>query len=140
VFGCRCTSIERREVSGRTDTAGAKPVWWMLSNAAPPAVAVTKDWNRTRNTLALLRSEDLHTWELRSVVLHHPERQRHGFQYVDWLFDGDDLVVVSRTAFDDAEGGAHDYHDANYLTFHRVKDFRSRSMADSCVDPKSLGW
>jgi hypothetical protein len=71
---------------------------------------------------------------------HHPERQRHGFQYVDWLFDGDDLVVVSRTAFDDVEGGAHDYHDANYLTFHRVKDFRSRSMADSCVDPKSLGW
>jgi hypothetical protein len=70
----------------RTETAGAKPVWWMLSNAAPPA------------------------------------------------------VVVSRTAFDDAEGGARNYHDANSLTFHRVKDFRSRSMADSCVDPKSLGW
>ena len=124
----------------RTETAGAKPVWWMLSNAAPPVVAVTKDWNRMRNTLALLRSEDLRTWELRSVVLHHSERQRHGFQYVDWLFDGDDMVAVSRTAFDDAEGGAHNYHDANYLTFHRVKDFRSRSMADSCVDPKSLGW
>jgi len=47
---------------------------------------------------------------------------------------------VSRASFEEAEGGAHDYHDANYLTFHRVKDFRSRSMADSRVDPKSLGW
>ena len=75
-----------------------------------------------------------------ALASQEPGQQRHGFQYVDWLFDGDDLVVVSRTAFDDAEGGAHNYHDANYLTFHRVKDFRSRSMADSCVDPKSLGW
>lgn len=124
----------------RTEAAGAKPVWWMLSNAAPPGVAVKKDWSRLRNTLGLLKSEDLVTWELRSILLHHPERQRHGFQYVDWLFDGDDVVVVSRTAFDDAEGGARNYHDANYLTFHRVKDFRSRSMADSCVDPKGLGW
>ena len=124
----------------RTESAGAKPVWWTLSNAAPPAVAATKDWTRMRNTLGLLRSEDLRTWELRSVMLHHPDRHRHGFQYVDWLFDGDDLVAVSRTAFDDAEGGARNYHDANYLTFHRVRNFRSRSMADSCVDPKSLGW
>jgi hypothetical protein len=50
------------------------------------------------------------------------------------------LVAVSRTACDDVEGGARNYHDANFLTLHRVKDFRSRSMAESCVDPKSLGW
>ncbi len=42
-----------------------------------------------------------------------------GFQYVDWLFDGDDLIFVSRTAYN----GAHNYHDANHLTFHRVKNF-----------------
>ena len=124
----------------RTESAAAKPVWWMLSNAAPPAVPGKKDWSRLRNTLGLLRSEDLRTWELRSIILHHPERERHGFQYVDWLFDGDDVVAVSRTAFDDAEGGARTYHDANYLSFHRVRDFRARSMADSCVDPKTLGW
>lgn len=124
----------------RTESAGAKPVWWTLSNAAPPAANAERDRSRVRNTLCLLRSEDLRTWELRSVVLHHADRQRHGFQYIDWLFDGDDIVAVSRTAFGDAEGGARTYHDANYLTFHRVKDFRSRSMADSCFDPKSLGW
>lgn len=78
-----------------------------------------------RNTLALLHSADLHQWEVRRVLLHHPDRSRHGFQYADWQFDGDDLVAVCRTAFDDGEGGAHNFHDANFLTFHRFKDFRS---------------
>jgi hypothetical protein len=124
----------------RTESPGEQPVWWTLSNAVPPAAVVEKDRSRIRNTLCLLRSEDLRAWEVMSVVLHHADRMRHGFQYVDWLFDGDDLVAVSRTACDDAEGGARGFHDANYLTFHRVQDFRVRSMADSCVDPKSLGW
>ncbi|MFH1570345.1 MAG: exo-alpha-sialidase, partial [Gemmatimonadota bacterium] len=39
--------------------------------------------------------------------------------------DGEDLVVASRTAFDDGLGGAHNQHDANYLTFHRVAGFRA---------------
>lgn len=120
--------------------AGEKPVWWMLSNAVPPAFTGKSAWSQTRNTLVLARSEDLRTWEQRSILLHHPERGHHGFQYVDWLFDGDDIVAVSRTAFEDAEGGARNFHDANYLTFHRVKDFRARTMADSYVDPTRLGW
>ena len=39
--------------------------------------------------------------------------------------DSDDLVAVSRTAYDDYEGGAHSAHDANFLTFHRIKNFRT---------------
>jgi hypothetical protein len=78
-----------------------------------------------RNTLALLHSVDLREWEVRHVLLHHPDRSRHGFQYADWQFDGDDLVAVCRTAFDDGQGGAHNFHDANFLTFHRFRDFRS---------------
>ena len=61
----------------------------------------------------------------RELVLHHPDVEYHGFQYVDWLFDGDDLIVASRTAFDDGLGGAHNQHDANFLTFHRVVDFEA---------------
>jgi hypothetical protein len=53
--------------------------------------------------------------------------KRHGFQYADWQFDGDDIIAVVRTAFDDGEGGAHTYHDANFLTFHRWKNFRELS-------------
>ncbi len=48
----------------------------------------------------------------------------HGFQYVDWKFEGEDLIAVSRTAFDDGLGGAANYHDANFITFHRVCNFR----------------
>ena len=124
----------------RSESGDATPVWWMLSNAAAPAHAAKKDWSRLRNTLVLFRSVDLRTWERRSVVLHHPDRTKHAFQYVDWLFDGEDIVAVSRTAFDDPEGGSHGFHDANYLTFHRFENFRRLLPADSIVDPKSLGW
>jgi hypothetical protein len=79
-----------------------------------------------RNTLALTCSADLRNWEVRSVILYHPDVAQHGFQYVDWLFDGDDLIAACRTAFDDDTGGAHNNHDANYLTFHRVRGFRER--------------
>jgi hypothetical protein len=79
----------------------------------------------TRNTLALACSPDLRQWTVRTVVWHHPDVKTHGFQYVDWLFDGDDLILASRTAFDDDQGGAHNFHDANYLTFHRICGFRT---------------
>jgi hypothetical protein len=91
-----------------------------------------------RNTLALLCSANLRDWELRCVVLHHPDAKRRGFQYVDWLFDGDDLVAVSRTGHDDAWGGALKAHDANYLTFHRVSRFRTLTPGDSAVSVDEL--
>ena len=74
---------------------------------------------RVRNTLALTCSADLLHWEVRCLLLHHPDVAKHGFQYVDWLFDGEDIIAACRTAFDDAQGGAHNAHDANFLTFHR---------------------
>lgn len=84
-----------------------------------------------RNTLALTCSPDLREWTIRSILLYHPDVKNHGFQYVDWLFEGEDLIAVCRTAYDDAEGGAHNNHDANYLTFHRIQNFRTQTMADS---------
>jgi hypothetical protein len=84
-----------------------------------------------RNTLALTCSADLKQWTVRCVVLYHPDTRKHGFQYVDWLFDREDLIAACRTAYDDGQGGAHNNHDANFLTFHRIADFRSKTMADS---------
>jgi len=78
-----------------------------------------------RNVLSLTSSEDLVKWKVESRILTHPDEENHAFQYVDWLFEGEDIVAVSRTAYADGLGGAHNYHDANYLTFHRIKDFRS---------------
>ena len=104
--------------------------YWSLVNHVPPQHA-GRNTERARNTLALTSSSDLRQWTVRSIVLYHPDPEKHAFQYADWQFDGDDLILVSRTAFDDAEGGAAVQHDANFLTFHRVKNFRSLTMADS---------
>ena len=77
-----------------------------------------------RNTLALSSSKNLRDWSVKTVLLHHPDAKKHGFQYVDWRFDGDDIIAACRTAFDDGQGGARNNPDANYLTFHRFADFR----------------
>ena len=89
-----------------------------------------------RNTLALTCSPDLTNWTVRCVLLYHPDVVKHGFQYVDWLFDGDDLIAACRTAYDDGLGGAHNNHDANFLTFHRFANFRAKTMADSVPMPE----
>ncbi|MFC6100287.1 sialidase family protein [Olivibacter domesticus] len=106
-------------------------LYWTLSNAIPDSVKQAnqgKNPATIRNTLQLFSSPDLRTWTLRSTVLSHPDVKAHGFQYVDWLFDGNDLIVLSRTAYNDGEGGAHNNHDANYLTFHRIKNFRKQKQ------------
>lgn len=94
--------------------------YWTLSNPAPGSPTPAK----IRNTLALVSSADLREWRTERIVLTHPDPEKHAFQYVDWQFDGADLIATVRTAFDDDQGGAANYHDANYLTFLRVKDFR----------------
>lgn len=124
----------------RSEAGGERPVWWTLATAVAPIDEGRAKPASIRNTLVLLRSHDLRNWEPRSIVLHHPDVAKHAFQYVDWLFDADDLVAVSRTAHDDDTGGAHRAHDANYLTFHRLENFRDRTWADSVVEPASLGW
>jgi hypothetical protein len=104
--------------------------YWSLATIVPDRHRAD-DPGRIRNTLALTCSSDLVKWEVRCILLHHPEVARHGFQYVDWLFDGEDIIAACRTAFDDGQGGAHNNHDANFLTFHRFTNFRRLSMADS---------
>lgn len=98
--------------------------YWALATATPREFQTKGKPSPIRNTLALLRSEDLRAWEIRAILLRHPDPKAHGFQYPDWQFDGLDIVAAVRTAFDDGEGGAHNAHDANYLTFHRFSEFR----------------
>lgn len=83
-----------------------------------------------RNTLIIKSSKDLKNWNVHKILLHHPDVLKHGFQYADWQFDGRDIIFLSRTAFDDEAGGANNYHDANYLTFHRIKNFRKLSKTN----------
>lgn len=101
--------------------------YWSLANYVRP-----RDAGKTRaasicNTLALTSSPDLRTWTVHEVILEHPDVAKVAFQYVDWEFDGPDIAAVSRTAYDDGLGGARRAHDANYLTFHRIKAFREKA-------------
>ncbi|WP_205760858.1 sialidase family protein [Luteolibacter luteus] len=112
--------------------------YWSLATIIPErhADASLGRPSGVRNSLALVHSEDLRTWETRSLLLYHPDVSKHGFQYVDWQFDGDDLVAACRTAWDDEEGGAHNNHDANFLTFHRWEKFRELSRKDDVPMPE----
>ena len=99
--------------------------YWALSNAV-----LAKHQNHevneslVRNTLVLMKSPDLKQWCLVDTILYHPDVAKHGFQYPSFVFDGDDMVFVSRTAYEDGVGGAYRQHDSNYFTFHRIERFR----------------
>ena len=101
-------------------------LYWSLNSIIPepyrPKLAA-----QVRNTLALTCSSDLIHWNLCKVLLQHADVKKHGYQYVDWQFDGEDIIAVCRTADDDSFGGAANFHDSNYLTFHRITGFRRLS-------------
>jgi len=85
------------------------------------------DWPTQRNILSLYASANLREWRHVRTLLEDdsplaPEDSLRltGFQYVDWQFDGQDLIYLVRTAY----GGAHSYHDSNRITFHRLSAFR----------------
>jgi len=110
-----------RKFSIRYDTKSDR--YWTICNMITPEF-VGMDAGSVRNTLVIKSSSDLKNWTVHKVLLHHPDVLKHGFQYIDWQFDGKDIIFLSRTAYDDEFGGADNYHNANYLTFHRIKNFR----------------
>jgi hypothetical protein len=114
VGGSKKFSIRYDERSGH---------YWTICNLITPEFA-GMDGGSVRNTLVIKSSSDLRNWMVHKVLLHHPDVLKHGFQYIDWQFDGNDIIFLSRTAWDDEFGGADNYHNANYLTFHRIKNFR----------------
>jgi hypothetical protein len=97
--------------------------YWSLTNWVPDKF---KGYNveRSRNTLALVSSPDLRNWTIHSVVLQDDNIEKSGFQYVDWLVEGNDIIFVSRTAFFDGKNYADNQHNSNFITFHRIKNFR----------------
>lgn len=108
--------------------------YWTLSNAE-----FDEDRTRTqagiysagthcgllRNRLVLMSSPDLRNWTIRDTLISRDNPFLNGFQYLDWQFDGNDIIAVSRTAFQDERGLPIRQHDANYLLFHRFPDFRA---------------
>lgn len=79
-----------------------------------------------RNRVALYSSPDLRNWTLhRDNLIYNADPFFHGFQYIDWKIDGNDIVFVSRTAIPEERGLPTRQHDANMMTFHRIENFRN---------------
>lgn len=79
--------------------------------------AVGNDNPPHRNVLSLYRSDDLVHWELVKHLIDYQEHDPEytAFQYPAAFIEGETLYVLSRTAIN----GAHNFHDANYITFHK---------------------
>ena len=80
-----------------------------------------------RNRLSVVTSPDLVDWTERKVLLEdnlesdpQVSVRMTGFQYVDWQFDGEDIIYLSRTAY----GDASNFHDANRITFSKIRLYR----------------
>lgn len=75
-----------------------------------------------RTVLSMAVSEDFYTWTVVKRILDYRtmDPKYIAFQYPDWIFDGNDILLLVRTAF----GPSASFHDANYQTFIRVENFR----------------
>ena len=108
--------------------------YWSLVNIITDPGPLEEPPQDHRNTLALTCSKDLRKWKVRYIALSFRqgehltrENNKFGFQYVDWLIEGNDIILVSRTAWG---WDTPRSHDANYLTFHRINDFRQKTLKD----------
>ncbi len=79
-----------------------------------------------RSVLTLVVSDDMINWTTVGTVLSdhtvmndYISLTQHGFQYVDFVIDGDDIIMAVREAI----GDSHCYHNANYTTFYRIENY-----------------
>ncbi len=106
--------------------------YWAITNPAHEAgmshsgiYANGITFDLMRNHAVLCYSNDLINWVPFKTVVFDEDPFFHGYQYFDWVFDGDDIVAVSRTACPEERGLPVRQHDANMMTFHRIPNFRT---------------
>ena len=75
-----------------------------------------------RTVISLFSSPDGISWTLRHRIFDYRKEdpERVGLQYPAWAFDGDDLLLVTRVAYNNAEN----FHNSNCITFHRIKNYK----------------
>ena len=74
-----------------------------------------------RTVLSMAVSSDFYNWKVVKRILDYrtADSKHVGFQYPDWMFDGDDILLLVRTAF----GRSYNFHDANYQCFMRIENY-----------------
>lgn len=94
--------------------------YWALTNWVQP------NQKGSRTTLALVCSDDLKKWDVRSIIYQHAKgNDVIGLQYCDWRIVGDDIHFVCRLGW-----YGKNFHDSNYMTFDTIKQFRKRTRQD----------
>lgn len=103
-------------------------LYWMISSQATDSMRKVELLQKKRygmpsqerNRLALHFSKNVVDWCFAGLVASVDDvgQSHHGG---NMLIDGDDLVILMRTA----DANAFNAHNSNLITFHRVKDFRS---------------
>lgn len=75
-----------------------------------------------RTVLSMSVSDDFYNWKVakRLIDYRNADPAYVGFQYPDWIFDGEDILFLSRTAFNRAES----FHNNNYVTFHTIENYK----------------
>jgi hypothetical protein len=112
-------------------------LYWATANMAVDAQRTAEFWDAAekggrfwghgtggndRRFLMLLYSLDGLNWFQAGCVAQAPKLSQ-SFMYGKLLIDGEDLAIISRSSVH-----APNQHDADYATFHRVKDFRKLAL------------
>lgn len=92
--------------------------YWAIGN-----LVTDPNFPSMRNVVALLVSDDGYDWRIVKTLADYSKLNpaEVGMQYHQFIFDGDDILWLSRTAFNQARN----YHDSNCQTFHIIENFRA---------------
>lgn len=112
--------------------------FYAITNTVLPAFATHEDAKHigyykpqlTRNTGTLYSSADLVDWNLEKIFIHSDNVARQAWQYFNFVFDGEHIIIASRTAFRTEQDSNNPPrgHDSNLLTFHRIPNYRDLTV------------
>lgn len=104
-------------------------LFWMASNLESNSQKWIKSpsgshHGRDRRFLMLWYSLDALNWFPAGCIAAAKKNQQT-FNYPSMVIDGEDLAIISRTTIDENN---YTSHDADFVTFHRISNFRSLAM------------
>ena len=105
-------------------------LFWMASSPASNSMHLIKEgsWDNLdrgwdeRRSLLLWYSVDSLNWFPAGWIA-YARGWNQSFHYPVMFVDGNDIALISRTA-----NNSGDRHDVDFITFHRIKDFRDLAM------------
>ena len=106
----------------------------LSTDVSPEAVAIGAVGARNHLSLVVSKPHSVHDWQACAVLLIDDSgfttvdsARFTGFHYVDWIFDGDDILYAIRTGY----RGANTYHNANRMTVKRLANYSALFDADT---------